>query len=30
MAQDPKTRRLKYLFQQTEIFQHFMKGGPSR
>jgi hypothetical protein len=28
-VQDPKTRRLKYLFQQTEIFQHFMKGGPA-
>jgi len=26
--EDPKQRRLKYLFQQTEIFQHFMKGGP--
>uniref|UniRef100_A0A7S0QUG6 Chromatin-remodeling complex ATPase n=2 Tax=Pyramimonas obovata TaxID=1411642 RepID=A0A7S0QUG6_9CHLO len=25
---DPKARRLKYLFAQTEIFSHFMKGGP--
>eukprot|EP00959_Pyramimonas_sp_CCMP1952_P204459 4275648-Pyramimonas_sp.AAC.1 len=25
---DPKARRLKYLFAQTDIFSHFMKGGP--
>lgn len=26
---DPKARKLKYLFAQTELFSHFMKGGPS-
>jgi hypothetical protein len=29
VAQDPKARKLKYLFAQTELFSHFMKGGPS-